>query len=1716
MTKIARFIAGAVCVASFWLASSRGLAQATGYEIALSGTPTAVPGEHMRWAGTLFEVQGLAAMRPLPQGLAHAALYAYRDTEHGQVRELVVQGDFVADREGRVLLDMVVPTRPLPGSLRMELAIGKRGDERRRNLEFYVGVEPAYRFDVISDRQRYEPGETLHAFALLRRRISGVPIPDARVQLTVRNPSGAVVHDAAIGTRASGAVYADVALGAQAPDGTYTITVTYSGAGGDVSATRSVQVGQRTVERMLLDVEVERPVVSPGGAIRGRARVRTASGAPIAGATVTVRAGGNVETYQSDAEGLVPFSVLAPQFLSGDIEQQTIEVRAEHPAYGMRRETAAIVVARSPYRIDVVAQGSALVPEVPTRIYVHVTDPLNRPAPEGLELEVTGTSVQGGHQTARVDRDGFAEIPMLVPIGAASALREEGPCQGQFGVTFDVTLTSANRMSVTGCTTVADDAMVAIHATSSTVAPGANVDLVIARRPAVASAGVIVDALYGQRIVASVFLPSGQSNARIALPSEVAGWVQLRARPLGHHESAPALTVEGAVMYGTGSSEAIFVRPADAFSLALDAGEEVLPVRGRATVHVRTSSAPSHAFYTMVARDLAQHGGETDYALAWLLEFFEAAATSPSETGRDRLVRAALAASIGGDSVSHGVAPIVQRPWDTGDYGDTSVNVSRGELRDPLRLRDELLRREAAQLMVQIEGLVSNEIGITDEEERHFTLRGGGFPPDLIARMIDQGQSAPESVATLGGRPMTLAMLQSADPAFRFENVASRLCRARLAKLMLSLLALTNPDNPNSARAVEGVPPSRWLSRLVELGMVEPTDLLDPWGRTFVFRAAQGGTPRVVLSDRAPTFELTSPGPDGRAGTGDDVRDPFRRILPEGSPYAVASGEDEIMRSIASLAPAGQTLRAMLTAYDTMSLAALDEQRESAVTVTRSESGEQYDFDDAQAMGMMMGGGSGYGSGSGGLSGRAYANAPMMRAAAADYAMEAEPAEPPPPPGAQAGSTLARVGEMVRERFPATLLFVGEHALEGTDSTIDIPLQDALTTYRVEAIAWTTTGWVTHATTEFRVDQDATIDAAVPEFATVGDTLRVPLRIENRGRAPLSVQVGIAAEGVEVGGGEVRTLEVPARGVLEEIYPLTVTAAGSGQLVVRLVRASDGSPLDAVRRPITVYADARLVRETRRFFVEGPTTLDVEVPADASERGPGDLRIATGFEFFGALSGDVATTAVDRAWARLMAGLPVSADDRAVAVGVVAGLAPEHDVPPGIRPYVRIFWNDPTRLSRALAVAWSAPDFDATLRRSALERLASDLPETNDRGDTYEPTLVADATRLLALAPVASLARSGSAGTEDLRLMIDRLRALVENSAARSADSPSVAIMQAAALAWTRGQARDARADEVLRRLERLLIHSGDGTFLEGADVGQPHAREVPTALLALTYIGQGDRAKAFDALRGLATRPERTLVESARIFAAAAAGRLLAGSNDADPVVRFDGAALALTNQQGVRMAAVQGLGRPGTHHLAVELPEHGAAWIELDVRYGRPWTGAEARRSPVRVTLDGELGSRDTRAGLAITLRNEGARLIREPVVEVDLPAGAELDEPARRALAAMTRTVPTIEGRTLRLALRAMSPGARIRLPLGVRWTVAGTIRGLGVTAYDDAPNVGGVVARAVLPSRAIALPDHGSEPIAPTAEVSEPPPTPPPPTPIPLPMLRTLEPGHEVSR
>ena len=251
----------------------------------------------------------------------------------------------------------------------------------------------------------------------------------------------------------------------------------------------------------------------------------------------------------------------------------------------------------------------------------------------------------------------------------------------------------------------------------------------------------------------------------------------------------------------------------------------------------------------------------------------------------------------------------------------------------------------------------------------------------------------------------------------------------------------------------------------------------------------------------------------------------------EGSPYAVASGEDALMLRLSALAPGPRALVQMGQAYDAMSLAAAQERTRGPVSGSVSE-GDMAFGGEEMAEAELSVDGVGGGGALGGLrarrsaapapSAQATREAPMDDAMAEDRsALDAEPAPPPEP--------LAAMASRIRERFPATLHFEAGRPLDGAGATLSFPLADALTTYRVEAIAWTASGWTTTASTEVRVDQRATVDAPVPPFAAVGDTLRLPLRVDNRSGEPLQVQLAIEGEGVVLAADAVAPIAVEAR-----------------------------------------------------------------------------------------------------------------------------------------------------------------------------------------------------------------------------------------------------------------------------------------------------------------------------------------------------------------------------------------------------------------------------------------------------------------------------------------------------------------------------------------------------------------------------------------------------------
>jgi hypothetical protein len=735
-------------------------------------------------------------------------------------------------------------------------------------------------------------------------------------------------------------------------------------------------------------------------------------------------------------------------------------------------------------------------------------------------------------------------------------------------------------------------------------------------------------------------------------------------------------------------------------------------------------------------------------------------------------------------------------------------------------------------------------------------------------------------------------------------------------------------------------------------------------------------------------------------GNGDDLRDPFARAIPAGTPYAIASGEDELMEKLSYLSPAEATIAALQAAYQRVAAEVHEEERGEAVSAEVSEGTIGAGRYGTLGHGSGSGSGVGYGGGAAGMGGHS-ARAPSVTVGAAFVA--------------------AGLAGIVREKFPPTLLFVARLPVDASGRTpLEVKLPDAVTTYLVEAIVWSADGWTWSTSTKLRVDKEILVDAPVPRYATVGDSLLVPVRAQNRSGKDLAAQAVVSVDqgATPLAGKEpiVKDLRVPAGEAAELSVPVTLGVAGDGKILVGL--QANGQPLDAVRRPITVLAPARRERRLVETLAGGTGTLTIEVPAAATPRDGARIYVRSGLALFQP-EGDL-----DAAWREAWVGNAHATEE---------SVAPMRE-------------DETMAVARALGSGWANADIVADFPRDALRTLARHL-------GTLKPDDLAPRARvLLYLAPAARRLQARAELAQDLEGLLRQLRKQVTDGVARAKDDPALLAMTAAALAMTAPAGTDASLPrELVRRVRRHELRVGDDAWI----AAQNGDRFTATALLALAEVALGERERAFERVRTLArVHANDGLPEATRTWARLAGALLTDGAQPHEVTVDIDGHEQKLTLKDGDGQLPAPELATPGTHRVRVSVGGDGAAvHVTAVTEYGMPWDATPARPGSVRATIEGQTKGRDERAGLELVVQNRAPRTIGRPILEVSLPAGAELDEDARHALRALTVVEPEATRGTLTLVLRAMPPGTSRRLPLALRWSVAGRLNGLGVVAYPD---------------------------------------------------------------
>jgi uncharacterized protein YfaS (alpha-2-macroglobulin family) len=186
----------------------------------------------------------------------------------------------------------------------------------------------------------------------------------------------------------------------------------------------------------------------------------------------------------------------------------------------------------------------------------------------------------------------------------------------------------------------------------------------------------------------------------------------------------------------------------------------------------------------------------------------------------------------------------------------------------------------------------------------------------------------------------------------------------------------------------------------------------------------------------------------------------------------------------------------------------------------------------------------------------------------------------------------------LRQYFPETLYWAPELLTdEGGHASLQIPMADSITTWRLTALASSQDGRLGFATRGVRVFQDFFVDIDLPLSLTQGDEISIPIGVYNY--LPHAQQVRLVVEPedwFELAGPGERTLTITANDVAVVYVPIRVRKFGRQGFQVT---AWGERMSDAIRREVTVLPNGQALHQSQSDWLRESKRVPVKVPAAA-------------------------------------------------------------------------------------------------------------------------------------------------------------------------------------------------------------------------------------------------------------------------------------------------------------------------------------------------------------------------------------------------------------------------------------------------------------------------------------------------------------------------------------
>jgi uncharacterized protein YfaS (alpha-2-macroglobulin family) len=207
----------------------------------------------------------------------------------------------------------------------------------------------------------------------------------------------------------------------------------------------------------------------------------------------------------------------------------------------------------------------------------------------------------------------------------------------------------------------------------------------------------------------------------------------------------------------------------------------------------------------------------------------------------------------------------------------------------------------------------------------------------------------------------------------------------------------------------------------------------------------------------------------------------------------------------------------------------------------------------------------------------------------------------------------------LRQYFPETLYWAPEVLTdEGGFASLEIPMADSITTWRLTALASSQDGRLGFTTRGIRVFQDFFVDIDLPVSLTQGDEISIPIGVFNYLPEAQEVRLVVEPESwFELLGEDEQTLTIASNDIEVVYFPIRVlkfgrrgfqvTAWGEQMSPESLGLRTEG---DAIRREVNVVPDGKEFRLTESDWLreeadlEDPLEIELTIPPEAVPETP--------------------------------------------------------------------------------------------------------------------------------------------------------------------------------------------------------------------------------------------------------------------------------------------------------------------------------------------------------------------------------------------------------------------------------------------------------------------------------------------------------------------------------